>query len=555
MSDVTINVDGRPVTARDGDSVAAALVSAGIKSFRVTRGGAERGIFCGMGVCQDCLVAIDGEANQRACMAKVADGMVVSLQEGALREVAAAGPPVTIADVPVERPEVLVIGAGPAGLSAAIAARRAGAEVLVLDERKHPGGQFFKQLAVDSGPKADAQHDEGRRLIDEALGLGVTIRSEALVWGAFEPLELAATIDGGTLRLQPQRLIVAVGAYERGVPFPGWTLPGVMTTGAAQTLWRTSRRLPGRRVLIAGNGPLNLQVAYELTGGGADVVAVVEAAAAFGPRHAGDLAAMAFSAPDMFWNGLRYRARLQAHRVPVIHGAWITGVGSSATGLVVQIHGRKEAFEVDAVCLGYGFEPSNELLRAIGAVHDFDETRGHLVTRRNAECETTAEGIYAVGDCTGLGGARLAMAEGTIAGFAAATSLGHAMSAEATRLRSAAERDRGRHRTFQRALWSLYAAPRFRLELATPETLLCRCEEITLGAVEDALAEGYATAGNVKRRTRAGMGRCQGRYCGPLIDRLVAERCGAPQDELSGFAPRVPLKPVAIADLVRGAKL
>ncbi len=290
-----------------------------------------------MGVCQDCLVAVDGEANQRACMTKVADGMSVSLKGGALREVKAGGAPLTIIDVPVEAPEVLVVGAGPGGLSAAIAARRAGAEVLVLDERKQPGGQYFKQLAVDAGPAADRQHEEGRRLIDEALGLGVRIRSDALVWGAFEPLELAATIDGGTLRFQPQRLIVATGAYERGVPFPGWTLPGVMTTGAAQTLWRTSRRLPGRRVLVAGNGPLNLQVAVELTNGGAEVVAVVEAAAAPGLRHAGAVAKMALSAPHLFADGVRYRASLRAHGVPVIHGAVIHRVEEQDGSLIAHV--------------------------------------------------------------------------------------------------------------------------------------------------------------------------------------------------------------------------
>jgi NADPH-dependent 2,4-dienoyl-CoA reductase/sulfur reductase-like enzyme len=466
-------------------------------------------------------------------------------------------PPATIADIPVERPEVLVVGAGPGGLAAAIAARRCGAEVLVLDERRQPGGQFFKQLAGDAGPPPDRQHEEGRRLIDEAAACGVTIRSDALVWGAFQPLELAATAGGGTIRLLPQRLIVATGAYERAVPFPGWTLPGVMTTGAAQTLWRTDRRLPGRRVLVAGNGPLNLQVAAELADGGAEIAAVIEAASPPSLRHAAAVAAMAMTAPRLLADGLRYRARLRSAGVPVIHASVVDRVEAEAGGLAAHVAplagGARQRFSVDVVCLGYGFEPSNELLRALGARHDFDAVRGHLVTRTNEVGGTSIPAVYALGDCTSLGGARIALAAGTLAGTAAAASLGRAHSAEALRARRTALANLARHRRFQAALWTLFAAPRFGLEFTEADTIVCRCEEVTRAALSEALAEGFVTAGNVKRRTRAGMGRCQGRYCAPLIGKLVSQRCGLPQDEFSGFAPRVPVKPVTIAELAGGA--
>jgi NADPH-dependent 2,4-dienoyl-CoA reductase/sulfur reductase-like enzyme len=140
-------------------------------------------------------------------------------------------PPVTVDAVPVSKPEVLVVGAGPGGLSAAIAARRAGAEVVVVDERSTPGGQYYKQLGSEASPPPDAQHLDGMRLIAEARRLGVAIHGNVLVWGGFDTGQLAATVGGGTLIFEPRRVIVATGAYERGVPLPGWTLPGVMTTG------------------------------------------------------------------------------------------------------------------------------------------------------------------------------------------------------------------------------------------------------------------------------------------------------------------------------------
>lgn len=212
---VMVEFDGRAVEARRGESLAACLTAAGVKSFRTTAHGADRGLYCGMGVCQDCLVEVDGVPNQRACMTKV-DRPLKVRSEAHGRPL----PPVeesqaAIPGIRVERPELLIVGAGPGGLSAAIAARRAGAEVVVLDERSRPGGQYFKQpdVAGEAIAGPDAQHREGAALIEAALSLGVTIRSGVTVWGAFAPLEFAATEAGGAVRYQPQAAIVATGAY------------------------------------------------------------------------------------------------------------------------------------------------------------------------------------------------------------------------------------------------------------------------------------------------------------------------------------------------------
>jgi hypothetical protein len=325
----------------------------------------------------------------------------------------------------------------------------------------------------------------------------------------------------------------------------------VMTTGAAQTLWRTARRLPGRRVLIAGNGPLNLQLAAELLDGGAEVVAVVEAAARPGFRNTGDLATMAGASFGLMLDGLRYHLKRRSGGTRLVHDAVVAAIEPGPDGLVVRLcrpdgAAVEPGFAVDAVCLGYGFEPSNEILRALGCAHEFDPVRRHLVTRRDAEGRTDVEGVFAIGDCTGLGGAKAALAEGSLAGLAAARDLGKAVaSTQMDRLR----RDLDRHRRFQRALWRVFAAPGYDARLATPETLICRCEEVTFGEIEAALAEQMSGIGAVKRRTRVGMGRCQGRYCAPVLDALLAARFGRERDQFSGFAPRVPVKPVAIGDL------
>jgi thioredoxin reductase len=552
---IPIDFEGRSIAARKGESVMAALVGAGVLAFRSTRTGADRGPFCGMGVCQDCLIDVDGVPNQRACMTTVKQPMTVR-RESHCRPLPDA-PPAVAGTLAVKSPDLLIVGAGPGGLSAAIAARRAGVGVVIVDERSTPGGQYFKQRAVsgDDVAPADAQHREGAALIAEARAAGVDIRSGTLVWGAFAPAEFTTTGPDGATRWLPRATIIATGAYERPWPVPGWTLPGVMTTGAAQTLWRTARRLPGRRVLIAGNGPLNLQLCAELLSGGAEVAAVLEAAPAPSPGNAGALLTMMATSPALVRDGIAYHARRRRGGTPMRHGQVIAGIERHADGsLTALAHPSGERFIVDAVCLGYGFEPSSELLRALGCGHDFDAAAGQRVVRRDVNGLTDMPGIYAIGDCTGIGGARVALAEGTVVGIAAATSVGGTMDAGTDRLRRKAAQTLARHRRFQRALWQVYAAPpRDIAALANADTVLCRCEEVTLGTIMAALDEGDGAIGSVKRRTRAGMGACQGRYCAPVIETLLAAHTGRPRDEFSGFAPRVPARPVSIAELAARA--
>jgi thioredoxin reductase len=436
-------------------------------------------------------------------------------------------------------------------LRAAIAARKAGAEVVVLDERRSPGGQYFKPVAVagDDIAPPDAQHREGLALVAQTRAAGVVIRSGVSVWGAFQRLEFAATSDKGeTRRYLPRAVVVATGAYERAWPVPGWELPGVMTTGAAQTLWRTARRLPGRRVLIAGNGPLNLQLAAELHGGGAEVVAVVEAAGS-AIRAPAAVAAMALAAPGLVAQGLAYQWRCMTGGVPMLHDMVVSAVEQRPSGLAVTLAGggATRVLEADVLCLGYGFEPSNELLRALGCRHDHDGTR--LVTVRDADGQTSVAGVYALGDCTGLGGARVAAADGTLAGLAAAAGLGHAVGPELARLGRQAASAAQRHRRFQQALWDVYRAPALAIAQVPDDTMICRCEEVRFGAARAAISDGLADAGSVKRATRIGMGPCQGRYCRPLLEALIQEATGKAPYETSGFAPRPPFRPVTIRDL------
>ena len=559
-STIRFTFEGREIECRAGVSVAAALANAGEFELRDSAAGDMRGIFCGMGVCQECRVTIDGERGERACMTSAQPGMQVEVGQLPTVSVGTNADDTGVQSQVVE-PELLVIGGGAGGLTAASIAAEAGVDVVLIDERVARGGQYFKQPAKDGLLPASLTDDKqiaaGRGLVERANCSGAKIVTNAQVWGAFAPAEFGVLDNDGSTIYRPKRTIIATGAYERGLPVPGWTLPGVMTTGATQGMLRNYGTFPAGRIVVAGNGPLNLQIALELKRAGADVRLVVELSDTSAATWIASGLRMAVNVPRFTFDGVAYLRGLKSAGVPVRFGEGLTAVRKTARGLEADVGPivgdgivAKETIEADVVCVGYGFQPSNEILRCLGCRHSFDEARGHLVTVRSADCETTVPGVYAVGDCTGFHGAPAAIQDGVIAAIAVVRSLDYRDSVHhGTELRHAL-RARPRHRAFQSALWTLFAARRFSTQLATANTIICRCENVTLGDIEAAVDDGAVSMGGIKQRTRLGMGPCQGRYCAPVVADFLAERTGQPVEEFSYFAPRSPVTPVRIADIV-----
>lgn len=555
---VEIVYDGQRLTALAGETVAAALASHGIVQFRHTRDGGRRGLYCGMGACFDCLVTVDGKASQRACLTKVAANQDIrsAMPAGTAADpLLPLTPPVTGTGPVEQATDLLVIGAGPAGLAAAIAAAGRGAAVTVLDERPQSGGQFYKPLAPSHQAQRpiDRQFRDGLALRDAAIRAGVTIRQEATVWGAHAADEVVAIVEGRETVYRPRQLVIAPGAYERPAPFAGWTLPGVMTTGAAQTLARAYRVSPGQRVVIAGNGPLNLQLAYELVAAGVDVVAVLESAPKLAPHQWRDVVTALRTAPDLIADGLRYLNRLRRADVPVLWShAILAAEGDDRVAQVryapLAADGRLQteatvSVAADALCVGYGFVPSTEIARALGCAHHLvDRHLGYLATDTAADGATDLPGVFVIGDGADLGGARVALARGTLAGHAAATRLG--LPAGNAAAIAAAQARLQRAEQFQAALWSLYQAPPVRLDQVADAALLCRCEEISFGRARTEIAAGHDSLAALKRNTRLGMGRCQGRYCAASAALLLEQSTSRPRAVEQYLAPRLPAKPV-----------
>jgi NADPH-dependent 2,4-dienoyl-CoA reductase/sulfur reductase-like enzyme len=460
---------------------------------------------------------------------------------------------------------VLVVGGGPAGMSAALATSQAGLRTLLVDERPTLGGQIFKQpgpgfTITDTGPLG-AQWRFGRALVRRAEDSGVDLATRTAVVD-LEPYRdgwtaILAT-DHGTRSVTVPRVVVAAGAHDRPVVFPGWTLPGVITAGGLQTLAKTQRFLPGRRMVFAGSGPVALAFPAQLAGFGADIAVALEAGPAPGPADVLRIARTAWGNRDLLRDAARYRSQLLRHRIPLRYGRMvIRAEGDRRVEQVVHaavdadwrvVPGTEETVEADLLCVGYGFVPSPELLRLVGCGFDDVEVLGGPVVRRDSWCRTTVPGIYAAGDGTGVEGSWVAIDEGTVAGLAAAMD-GGALRAEQAVPRAA----RARRRLSARRALATATARMYRIgpgiyELADAGTVVCRCEEVTAGALGAAVAE-VGDVSVAKALTRAGMGPCQGRNCGRHIAAMIGRAHQIPLDAVPPATPRMPVRPVSIAAL------
>jgi NADPH-dependent 2,4-dienoyl-CoA reductase/sulfur reductase-like enzyme len=545
---------GEDVAAWPGETLAAALTSAGHLALSTNGPDERRGVYCGMGACGECTVLVNGRS-QRACMVAAAPDMVVEPMPR--RAVAAAAP--TAGPARSLACNLLIIGAGPAGLAAAQAA--AGLAVIIIDERAKAGGQYFKQPGAGFAltPAAlDAQFREGAALISDVAASPAQLLPGRTAWSAQrEGDRIVVETSGadGPARITAARLIIATGATEKPWPMPGWTLPGVMTTGAAQTLLRSGAVSPGTRVLVAGNGPLNIQLANELLNAGVTVVAVAEQAPRPGLARVASALAMARHDAGLAVAGVRQLARLGRAGVPLLFGHVVTraeGDGRVTRVVVAPTRadgtlGPERAFDIDALCIGAGFQPQAELARALGCRLDW--ANGALAVLRDDDGRTSQATVFVAGDGGGLGGARAALAQGALAGLAVVADLKGSLSpAQQAQLQSQ-RRALATARGFQAGLWALFAPAHPAPAVHTDDTLLCRCEGVRFGDVEALLAAGTRDPGSIKRATRLGMGRCQGRYCGPML----AARLAGDHPETGLFAPRPPFKPMTIADLAAGA--
>ena len=418
--------------------------------------------------------------------------------------------------------EVLVVGAGPAGIAAACCASESGRRVILADENPASGGQIWREEL-----SAPNRNTGTRRTAD--IWLARLARCGAKVLPGATAFDADANLrsvrfgsDGGTIEIQYDALVIATGARERFLPFPGWTLPGVYGAGGLQALVKGGLPVEGKRVLVAGTGPLLLAAAGMFGEHGADVLMVLEQAdwlslARFGLKLA------AF--PEKVLEASRLMVR--AGVVPFRAGWWICEAGGKDRLEYAAITNGVRTIRVacDMLACSYGLVPNSELAQLIGCRTSNNESLpGGCSVEVDGRQRTSVEGVFACGEITGIGGAELSLAEGSAAGFAAC---GHWSQLR----RSAPMRKR-----FGRLARTMDAAFALRAELRavpTPETVVCRCEDVTAAEIA-----GFGSWREAKLASRCGMGACQGRTCGPAVEFLHGWRAES---------TRPPVTPVRLA--------
>lgn len=445
--------------------------------------------------------------------------------------------------------DLVVIGAGPAGLAAATEAARAGLSVVVMDEQPRPGGQIYRAIETVT-PRREAilgaDYSAGRPLVESFRASGALYLPGTSVWNIGTDLMIDYSREGASSQIRARAILAATGALERPVPMPGWTLPGVTTVGALQILLKASGIVQADAVLV-GAGPLLWLVAQQMVAAGTPPKAIVENVPRGRMRAALKYAVPALHGRSYLIKGLRLMRAVKAAGVPVHAHATdlrIEGEGA-AEAINFTAGGRRHRIESGTIALHQGVVPNQQVTRLLRAEHLWDASQQCFRPRLDSAGQTSVPGLYVAGDSSGISGAVSAALEGRLVALSIVEALsGQGEAARITRLRAALDRDRA----VRPLLETLYApAP----EIVAPAdgVLLCRCEEVTAGAVREAVRLGAPGPNQVKSLLRAGMGPCQGRVCGLAVAGVIAAAKGESPSVTDYYRIRPPLKPLQLLEL------
>jgi NADPH-dependent 2,4-dienoyl-CoA reductase/sulfur reductase-like enzyme len=446
--------------------------------------------------------------------------------------------------------DVVVIGAGPAGLAAAATTAEAGLSTLQLDENVGPGGQVFRAIAstpVTERDQLGADYWGGADLVQAVRAGSAEMIQRATVWSLDRNLEIAVSISGASAFIKARRVIVATGALERPFPIPGWTLPGVMTAGAAQTMLKSSALVPDGRTVIAGQGPLLWLLAAQILRLGGRIDRILDT------THRGNYFAalphaFAFLTSPYFTKGLAMMREVRA-KVTVVSGVTeLAAAGDGQLGGVSYVAGgQREMIPADLLLLHHGVVPNVNLAMAAGIEHRWDELQLCWSPVLDPYGNSSIASIAIAGDGAGIGGAGAAVFRGRIAARVAVEALAPTAAAKLTPM-AALRADLVKAERGRAFLDTLFRpAPQFRIPAG--DTIVCRCEEVTAKDILDAVAIGATGPNQLKAYRRTGMGPCQGRLCGITVTELMAQARGKSPQEIGYYRLRAPVKPITLAEL------
>jgi len=450
--------------------------------------------------------------------------------------------------------DLIIVGAGPGGLAAAIEARKWGLSVTLLDEQTAPGGQIYR--AVDSSTARmrvvlGEDYAAGALLTQEFKRSGANHLCSASVWNVGRDRKVNYLHAGGNKVVEGRHIVLATGAMERPFPIPGWTLPGVMGAGAAQILYKSAAALPTAPIVLAGCGPLLYQLASQYLNTGVKLAAVVHT------TGTGDYLRAATHLPGALrgWRdlrkGIRMLQHLRGHKVPVYAGASDFSIEGAdrAEAFRFTRKGRAHRIETPLVLLHQGVVPNTQLSWSLRAHHVWDEAQLCWVPRTDEYGQIDDSGIYIVGDSRGIVGAKASAAQGRLAAIEIASKQAKLGPAQRAGQESAVRKELRANLHVRPFLDALYRPPDSHRIPAQESAVVCRCEEVTAGQIRGYVAVGCHGPNQTKAFGRCGMGPCQGRLCGLTVTELIADARGVLPGEVGYYRIRPPIKPVTLGEL------
>lgn len=450
-----------------------------------------------------------------------------------------------------------IIGAGPAGLAAAVAARRHGLAVAVFDEQDEPGGQIYRSIETVARARRGrldifgSDYSAGLPLVEQFRTSGAHYRPLTAVWRIDADGTVYFADQDGAGSLEARAVVIATGAIERPVPIPGWTLPGVLSCGGAQVLLKSADAVPTGRVFLAGSGPLLFLYAWQLLRAGVRLTGILESTPIGNYVRAVAHLPQASLAYAYLAKGLRMTRDLRRAGIPVWRG--VTGLRATGesrlASIEFQCRGRAHNEAADTLLLHEGVVPNVNLTFSLGCDKVWDPSQRCFRPALSEWGETSLPNIFVAGDSAGIGGAKVAEHSGTLCSTTIAERLGRITAAEASRIASEVRRSRTKHLRIRPFLDTLYRPTQATVAPRDPATIACRCEEVTVGEIRALVKQGCIGPNQMKAFVRCGMGPCQGRLCGLTVVELIAEVRGVPVSEVGYYRLRSPVKPVTVGEL------
>jgi len=456
--------------------------------------------------------------------------------------------------------DVLIVGAGPAGMSAACELADSGAKVRMVDEQPAPGGQVYRSIERVRAERPaqfralGGDYARGLDLVQRFRRSPVEVNWETSAWdiagGAAPRIALAGAT--GARELHPRHILLTLGAMERATPFPGWTLPGVVNVGAAQTLMKESALLPAGRVVIAGSGPLVLLYATQLLAAGIHIDCLLDTGPAnAGPAHWPALALALPGNAGALFKGLTWQRRLKRAGIRRLAGVTaLRAIGKQRVEAVEYVHnGRAGHLATDLLLVHDGVIPNAHLAMAAGCEHRWQPLQRCWAPVTDADGASDQPGIWVAGDGAGIGGAEAAVSAGRLSGRRLAATLGFLDKGVLEAMNQADRRRLARLARLRRFLDGLYRPLGSFQVPPEDDTVVCRCEEVTAGEIRRVAAMGCMGPNQGKAFTRCGMGPCMGRKCGNTVSQILADFHQLPVSEIGHYRIRPPVRPITIGQL------